>query len=421
MQKKYKILLLSDHALSTSGVGCQSRFLANGLVDKGCWTIRQFGAAMKHTDYETVVVSEDFIIKPIDGFGDRDMLLQTLAVEKPDVLFIFTDPRFFIWLFEMEDEIRSLCPIAYWHVWDNNPPPMFNQPLYDSCDLINCHSYFTYDMVKNMHPRNKDKTNFIPHSLPPDIFFPMKSHEISEAKIKAIGPERKDDFVLFWVNRNARRKRPNDILWAWKIFMDKAKEKNAEVKATLLMHTDPLDGEGPNLMVTAESLGITNSIVFSNQRIDFGEMNVLHNISDACINIAYAEGFGLATLEAMQCGNPVIALKTGGLTRQVVDHRDDSQNGIALEVDFKSLVGSQGVPYIYEDYCDVENVADAILKMYEMDPKERKNLGDKARRYVHSEFAHQDTIDAWHRELLKLVEGWKEAPPKRWVLEEIIN
>ena len=80
MHKKYKILLLSDHALSTSGVGCQSRFLANGLVDKGCWTVRPFGAAMKHTDYETVVVNEDFIIKPIDGFGDRDIKLRANAL-----------------------------------------------------------------------------------------------------------------------------------------------------------------------------------------------------------------------------------------------------------------------------------------------------------------------------------------------------
>ena len=57
--------MLSDHALSTSGVGCQSRFLINGLVDKGCWSVRQFGAAIKHESYDTICVNEDFIIKPI--------------------------------------------------------------------------------------------------------------------------------------------------------------------------------------------------------------------------------------------------------------------------------------------------------------------------------------------------------------------
>ena len=105
---KYKVLVLSDHALSTSGVGTQTRHLIEGLLKKNTWTFRQFGAAMKHEDYRTVVVNEDFIIKPIDGFGNPDLLRVTLATEKPDVIFLFTDPRFFTWLFEIEDEIRQI-------------------------------------------------------------------------------------------------------------------------------------------------------------------------------------------------------------------------------------------------------------------------------------------------------------------------
>ena len=65
MSNKKKIIALSDHALSTSGVGTQSRHLFNGLIEKGEWSIRQFGAALKHADYRTVVVNDDLIIKPI--------------------------------------------------------------------------------------------------------------------------------------------------------------------------------------------------------------------------------------------------------------------------------------------------------------------------------------------------------------------
>ena len=97
--KKKKILMISDHALSTSGVGTQSRHLIEGLLKKGDWSFRQLGAAIKHADYNVVTVNPDFIIKPIDGFGSRDMLRLVLAQEQPDILFIFTDPRFFIWLF----------------------------------------------------------------------------------------------------------------------------------------------------------------------------------------------------------------------------------------------------------------------------------------------------------------------------------
>ena len=88
--KKKKILMLSDHLLSTSGVGCQSRYLAFGLAQTDRWTIRQFGAAIKHTDYSVVQPHPEIVIKPVDGFGTQDMIRTTLAMEKPDILLIFT-------------------------------------------------------------------------------------------------------------------------------------------------------------------------------------------------------------------------------------------------------------------------------------------------------------------------------------------
>ena len=402
MQKK-KILVLSDHALSTSGVGTQTRHLINGLIAKGEWTFRQFGAAMKHADYRTIIVNDDFIIKPIDGFGTKDMLRVTLATEKPDLILIFTDPRFFGWLFEMEDEIHQVCPIAWWHVWDNWPKPSFNAPFYEATDLINCHSYLTYEICKQDFP---EKTNFVPHALPKDLFRPLTAAQRSLKRSEMLG-SKKDNFILFWVNRNARRKRPADVIEAWSIFRRKI-ESEGRSNATLLMHTDPLDQEGPNLYEVSKLFGVQDSVVFSTERVDFDKMNDLHNISDACINISYAEGFGLATLEAMQCGRPVIAAMTGGLTRQVVDHRDNSENGVALPIEFKTCVGSQAVPYIYEDYVSNETTAAAIEKLYRMSPDEREALGEKASAYVKSEFDYQSTIDMWHETMNKTISGWKE-------------
>lgn len=402
MQKK-KILVLSDHALSTSGVGTQTRHLINGLIAKGEWTFRQFGAAMKHADYRTIIVNDDFIIKPIDGFGTKDMLRVTLATEKPDLILIFTDPRFFGWLFEMEDEIHQVCPIAWWHVWDNWPKPSFNAPFYEATDLINCHSYLTYEICKQDFP---EKTNFVPHALPTDLFRPLTAAQRSSKRSEMLG-SKKDNFILFWVNRNARRKRPADVIEAWSIFRRKI-ESEGRSNATLLMHTDPLDQEGPNLYEVSKLFGVQDSVVFSTERVDFDKMNDLHNISDACINISYAEGFGLATLEAMQCGRPVIAAMTGGLTRQVVDHRDNSENGVALPIEFKTCVGSQAVPYIYEDYVSNETTAAAIEKLYRMSPDEREALGEKASAYVKSEFDYQSTIDMWHETMNKTISGWKE-------------
>jgi len=410
---KKKILMLSDHALSTSGVGCQSRFLIQGLVEKGCWSVRQFGAAMKHTDYNVIQVSPDFIIKPIDGFGNREMLLQALAAEKPDILLLFTDPRFFIYVWEMHDEINKICPIAYWHVWDNRPAPVFNKVLYEATDLINCHSYLTYEMVNEILP---GRANFVPHALPDELFFPLPEDQKARYKDEILGSERRDHFTVFWVNRNARRKRPADLVEAWAKFM-RMIEKEGKSDATLLMHTDPVDQEGPNLLVNVEALNVVDSVVFSNQRVEFERMNILHNVTDCCINIAYAEGFGLATLEAMQVGNPVIAVETGGLTRQVVDHRDGSKNGISLPVEMQSLVGSQLVPYIYEDYVSTDTIAMALYEMYKMGPEKRKELGQKAKEYAHSEFSLKTTVDKWHDSLWDLSENYKRDG--KYHIEEI--
>ncbi len=405
--KKKKILVLSDHALSTSGVGTQTRHLINGLLAKeNNWTFRQFGAALKHESYETVVVNEDFIIKPIDGFGNREMLRVALATEKPDILFIFTDPRFFIWLFEMEDEIHQICPIVWWHVWDNYPFPEFNKTLYQSTDVINCHSHMTYTMIKD-HKEFSDRTHFIPHALPDDMFFPIPEDQIRKFKREILGKDREDHFVGIWVNRNAKRKRPGDVLESWKKFVDKLEIETGHRKATLIMHTDPHDHEGPNLILNSEMLGVTDSVFFSNQRLDFDKMNILYNISDFCLNISYAEGFGLSTLESMMTGTPIVAVKTGGLTRQVVDHRDGTENGVAVDIALKTLVGSQAVPYIYEDYADTEDVSNAILKLATTSEEERKNIGSKAREYALSEFGYQKTIDAWDESLDNILDTWK--------------
>lgn len=414
--KKKKILVLSDHALSISGVGNQTRHLINGLLAKGGYTFRQFGAAIKHSSYDTIVVNEDFIIKPIDGFGNRDLIRVTLATEKPDILLIFTDPRFFTWLFEMEDEIHQICPIAWWHVWDNYPAPEFNRPFYEGTDLINCHSYLSYEIVKEMYP---EKANFIPHAVPPNMFHRLPKYLKDLNKEKLLGTARSDHFTGIWINRNARRKRPSDVLESWSIFLNELERKEGHRKATLIMHTDPQDPEGPNLMAVANHFKIIPNVSFSTERLDYEKMNILHNISDFCVNISYAEGFGLSTLESMMVGNPIVAVKTGGLTRQVVDHRDGSENGVALPVELKSLVGSQHVPYIYEDYVSANTVASAFMKLYEMGPSEREKLGKKAMEYAQSEFGYQKTIDEWDRTLNELHDNWNKDRKKYWKVETI--
>lgn len=408
MSKK-KILMISDHPLATSGVGVQARYLIEGLIATGNYSFRCFGAAIKHDNYDLIKVNDDFIIKPIDGFGDKMLLRLAITSEKPDAILIFTDPRFFNHIFSMEDEIHQVCPIAYWHVWDNDPFPDFNRWIYESVDLFNCHSHKTYEMVHEHFP---EKTHFVPHAIPKNLFFQIDDPAaLKKYKAQLLGPDRLDHFVCVWVNRNARRKKPNDLLAAWSEFLSQLEKQHGHKKATLLMHTDPLDKEGPNLFATAQHLGITDNVVFSTKKLEFNQMNIVYNIADVGINIACAEGFGLMTLETMQCGKPIIATATGGLTRQVINFETGEEHGVALEPAARVLVGSQNVPYIYEDHVNNSDVANALMKMYNLGAERRRELGQTARDYAHTHFNIDDTISKWDRTLMDTIESFN---PERW-------
>ena len=403
MTQKKKVLLLSDHALSTSGVGTQARWLVNGLVATGKYTFRCLGGAMKHTNYDTIAVNPDFIIKPVDGFGNKELLRSLLVTEKPDALMLFTDPRFFIWVWEMEDEIHQVCPIVYNHLWDNPPWPEFNRVLYESTDLINCINYPTYQMVSERFP---DKTNFIPHALPAEVYKPASPDAAANLRAQLIGRERADHFVALFVSRNARRKMPSDLIQSWSIFLDRLQATHGHRKATLVMHTDPLDPEGPNLFHVVELFGLRDNVVFSKDRIGFEQMSSLYNVCDTVINTSCNEGFGLSTLEGMYCGKPIVAIKTGGLTRQVIDWETGEEYGVPMEPDVKCLVGSQLVPYIYEDFVSHETRANAIWKMYEWGPEKRAAVGARAREYALKEFSMNRLVGEWDRTLWKTLEEW---------------
>lgn len=416
MSNKKTILMLSDHPLSTSGVGTQARWLIHGLINTGKYSFRCFGGAVKHDDYNLNVVNQDFIIKPTDGFGDRNLLRQTLVQLRPDALMLFTDPRFFIWVWEMADEIKQICPITYWHLWDNYPWPDFNKVLYESTDLINCINWPTYQMVKEHFP---EKTNYIPHAVPKEVYKPLPDSNVLAFKKKLLGDDRMDHFVVGYVSRNARRKMPSDILVSWKMFLDELEAKHGHRKATMVMHTEPLDPEGPNLYHVIDTLNLQNDIIFSKNRTPFEDMALLYNSFDTIVNRSCNEGFGLPTLESMMCGKPIIALKTGGLTRQVEDLETGEQFGIGLDPEVKSLVGNQMVPYIYEDFVSHKTLADSFMKMYELGPEGRKELGLKAMAHAHKDYDMEKMIGDWDESLTKIIDTWKNNRPSAWTHTEI--
>jgi len=354
------------------------------------------------------MVNEDFIIKPVDGFGNKEILRATLINEQPDALVIFTDPRQFMWLWEMEDEIRQFCPILYWHVWDNDPYPKYNDVWYRSTDTINCLSWKTYELLKPNHP---EKTNYIPHAFPKEIFHPLPEEQIKNIRAQNFGA-RADWLIGLWVNRNATRKMPNDVLNAWKEFLDNLEAKHGHRKAFMLMHTDPMDPEGPNLYSVVDELGLRDNVVFSTNKLEFHDMNGLYNCADFIVNVSKAEGFGLAFLSGLMVGKPLIGLKTGGMTRQLVNPETGFVHGVAIEPAARTMVGSQVVPFIYDDHVNYHDVSKAYMEIYELvknNPEQLRDMAVKAMEYAAKEFSYENMVSSWDDSIMETVTAFNKT------------
>lgn len=396
--EKIKILTLSDHPLSPSGVGTQTKYVIEALLKTGKFQVISLGGAIKHHDYTAKMVDpwgEDWKIIPVDGYGTQEMIRSILRNEKIDILWMMTDPRFYEWLWTIENEIRPLCPIVYYHVWDNYPAPHFNKKFYESNDHIVSISKLTHEIVKEVTP--KTPSTYIPHAVDGNFFVPMDKAKIREGSLPE---EDRCKFIVFWNNRNARRKQSGTLLFWWKEWLDKRDLHN---KAQLIMHTEPKDPHGQDLNHIVEQLGITNrEVLFSTQKVPLDQMPVFYNLADVTVNISDAEGFGLATLESLSCGTPIIATMTGGLQEQVVG--SEGMNGIGLYPSSKAVIGSQQVPYIYEDRISKRAFFGALNQMYDGGEEFRKELGENGRKHVLDNYNFETFNERWVNLMLKIHE-----------------
>ena len=168
------------------------------------------------------------------------------------------------------------------------------------------------------------------------------------------------------------------------------------------MHTEPKDPHGQDLEHIIEHLGLENrQIMLSTQKVPPEHLAQIYNMVDCTINISDAEGFGLSTLESLSCGTPIIATMTGGLQEQVTD--GDEEFGVGLFPRAKSIIGSQQVPYIYEDRVDKAQFHSALTKIYKMGKEGRKQAGILGREHVEQNYNFYDLQQKWVDVIDKIV------------------
>ena len=429
--KRKKILLICDDIRVHSGVATVAKEMVLHTAQHFNWV--QLAGAIKHpdkgkkfdlspdTNKETGLEDSSVFLYPVDGYGNPDLLRQLLKIEKPDALFIITDPRYFTWLFQIENEIRKTTPIVYLNIWDDYPAPLYNKAYYESCDALLGISKQTVNINKIvLGDKAKNKViKYVPHGLNSKIYFPIdkNSEEISGLKKKIFG-DKEIDFLMFFNSRNIRRKQIPDTMMAFRMFLDSLPKEKAD-KCAFLLHTEVVCEHGTDLEAVRELLfeeKYPNAIYFSTNKISANELNSLYNLSDVQILLTSNEGWGLTLTEAMLTGTPIIANVTGGMQDQMrFEYDEDEGPGVKkggwidFDEDFpsnhlgtykkhgewafpvfptsRSLQGSPVTPYIWDDRCTAEDASKQIRKVYDLSPEERDKRGKKGREWALSDEA----------------------------------
>jgi len=457
--KKKKILLMSDDLRMHSGIATQSKEFIMGTIKHYDWV--QIGGAIKHPDEGKIIdmseavrnetdVKDGYLkIYPISGYGNPDLLREIIEIEKPDAILHFTDPRFWIWFYNMEHEIRAKIPIFYYNIWDDLPDPMYNRDYYRSSDLLMGISKQTYGINKRIlkdYDYEDWQIKYVPHGVSSKRFFKVHSQNENFKQFESKYKLDKYKFKILYLNRNIRRKCPGDVALAYKHMMDKLTPEQRK-ECVFVFHSAPVDENGTDMRVLCKTLLPEYPVIFTydikGSPFNDVEINYLYNSCDVYINMASNEGFGLGSLEALTVGTPIVLNVTGGMQDQCgfknekgeyltaddyielgSNHRGKyKEHGEWVEPVFPSnisLAGSPQTPYIFDDRCQYEDAGDALLNWYHAGPTERERCGEVGRKWVLSDDAKMTTkhmSNSFIESMDNAFENWK--PKEKYTMEVI--
>lgn len=420
--QRKKILLLCDDVRFHSGVANVAKDIIIETAHHFNWV--NVGGAMNHpdqgkrlelsqeTDRIAGLTDSSVVLYPTTGYGDAQLIREIIKLEKPDAVFLITDPRYWVWLFAIENEIRRHMPIIYLNIWDDYPAPQYNEVYYESCDALLAISKQTKNINEIVlgEKASSKLIKYVPHGINIKNYHPVdKTTQEFKAFRSKMLQGRDIDFVLFFNSRNIRRKQIPDAILAYKHFVDQLPEDKAK-KCAFILHTQPIDDNGTDLLAVTEYFCSDEkyNIIFSDAPVSPTELNYLYNMADATILLTSNEGWGLSLTESMVAGTCIIANVTGGMQDQM-RFEDKKGNWINFSPDFpsnhrgtfkkcgkwafpvfpsnSSIQGSVPTPYIFDDRCSWEDAAAQIAAVYNLTPKERDERGLAGREWALSEEA----------------------------------
>ena len=450
---------MSDDLRMHSGVATQTKEFVMGTIDKYDWC--QIGGAVNHPEQGQIIdmskaVEEEYGIKgahlkiyPVSGYGNPQILREVLRMEKPDAIIHFTDPRFWGWLYQMENEIRQTTPIMYYNIWDDIPDPHWNTNFYRSCDTLMGISKQTYGINKRLlkpHGYKDWQIRYIPHGISDKRINKIEKEDTLFKRFEEKFGLNKYKYKILYLNRNIRRKQPGDTALAYKEFMDDLTPEQRK-ECVLVWHSAPIDENGTDMIALCKNLLPEYPVIFTyevnkGQPFNDEEMNMIYNSASVYINLASNEGFGLGSCEALHVGTPIIVNVTGGLQDQCGFIKSDKsyltaddyvELGSNHRGDYKvhgewvkpvwpsniSVQGSPQTPYIFDDRCNYEDAANALRYWYDKGHEERERCGELGRQFTLNEgrMTSGHLCESFIEAIETTFKNWKPQP--RYTMEVI--
>jgi len=421
--KRKKILLICDDIRVHSGVATVAKEIVVHTAHHFNWV--QMAGSINHpekgkrldlsesTNNIAKIDDSHVMLYPIDGYGDANSIRQLIELEKPDALMLITDPRYFMHVWNMEQELRKSIPITYLNIWDDYPAPMYNKPYYEACDLLMGISKQTVNINKLVlkgHEGNRI-FKYIPHGKDTTQFYPIDDNDLNYINFrKSLFKNKEPKFILYFNSRNIRRKQIPDAMLAFRSFLDSLPKEEAK-DCYMVLKTEKVTDAGTDLPKVKEYFfneNYKNNVIFIDQKLSEQQLNWLCNMADAHILLTSNEGWGLANTEAMLAGTPIIANVTGGMQDQMrfVDndgkwfepdanvpsnhrgtYKKHGEWAFPVYPTSRSIQGSPQTPYIFDDRCKWEDATDRIKECYKLGRKELKRRGLKGREWALSDEA----------------------------------
>ena len=351
-----KILFLVNH-LNVGGISSYILTLASGLKRKG---------------HSVFIASSGGEL--LSKFNDLGVIYISIPIKTKNEL----SPRMFLSLLKLRRVIKdNKIEILHSHSRTTQVLGSWLHKLTGAKHISTCHGFFKRRFSRKVFPCWGEKIIAISEQVQEHLKddFKVSSGQISLInngidvdKFKSVPPSEKQEFK----SRLGLKSEPVIGILARLSDVKGHKYLIEAMKTVLVTFPDTqllIAGEGKmekELKKLTESLGIEKSVFFVPERLD--TRDILSAI-DIFVMPSLNEGLGLALMEAMASGLPVIGSAVGGIKTLI----KDGDNGLLV---------SPG---------DSSEIAKAIIDLIS-DSNKALGLGVNARKYIAKEFSDEDMV-----------------------------